>query len=161
MPADDKLINLATCFPALHFDMKYATADNITGRVLYPTALSLLHADAVIMLKKSVDIASLAGFTLVIFDAYRPPEAHALLWEACPDPQYVADVALGSNHCRGTAIDVTLMDKQGTYLDMGTGFDDMTESSHAWHPSVLPAAQRNRLMLNAIMASGGFSGLRT
>ena len=54
MPANDKLVNPATCFPSLHFDMKYATADNITCRVLYPTALRLLHVDAVIMLKKAL-----------------------------------------------------------------------------------------------------------
>lgn len=66
-----------------------------------------------------------------------PQQAQAILWNACPDPQYVVDVAIGSNHSRGTAIDVTLMDDRGHLLDMGAGFDEMHDRSHAWHPSVL------------------------
>ena len=42
---------------------------------------------------------------------------------------------------------------------MGAGFDEMHDRSHAWHPSVPPAAQRNRLLLNAIMFGGGFVGI--
>ncbi|MGK3585343.1 M15 family metallopeptidase, partial [Escherichia coli] len=38
-------------------------------------------------------------------------------------------------------------------------FDEMHERSHAYHPSVPPAAQRNRLLLNAIMTGGGFVGI--
>lgn len=76
-----------------------------------------------------------------------------------PDPQYVVDVTVGSNHSRGTAIDLTLRDEHGNILDMGAGFDEMHERSHAYHPSVPPAAQRNRLLLNAIMTGGGFVGI--
>lgn len=76
-----------------------------------------------------------------------------------PDPQYVVDVTVSSNHSRGTAIDLTLRDEHGNILDMGAGFDEMHERSHAYHPSVPPAAQRNRLLLNAIMTGGGFVGI--
>ena len=96
-----------------------------------------------------------------MYDAYRPQQAQAVLWNACPDPQYVVDVAIGSNHSRGTAIDVTLMDERGNVLDMGAGFDEMHDRSHAWHPSVPPVAQRNRLLLNAIMFGGGFVGINS
>ena len=41
------------------------------------------------------------------------------------------DVAIGSNHSRGTAIDVTLMDEHDNVLDMGAGFDEMHDRSHA------------------------------
>lgn len=51
------------------------------------------------------------------------------------------------------------MDEQNTVLDMGAGFDEMHDRSHAWHPSVPPHAQRNRLLLNAIMSGGGFVGI--
>ncbi|WP_349817788.1 M15 family metallopeptidase [Escherichia coli] len=65
----------------------------------------------------------------------------------------------GAVHSRGTAIDLTLRDEHGNILDMGAGFDEMHERSHAYHPSVPPAAQRNRLLLNAIMTGGGFVGI--
>ncbi|UMB86364.1 D-alanyl-D-alanine dipeptidase [Citrobacter portucalensis] len=156
-----ELVDLSVIFPSLHIDLKYATADNITGAPIYREARCLLHTEAVTALAKSISIAQLAGLELVVYDAYRPQQAQAILWNACPDPQYVVDVAIGSNHSRGTAIDVTLMDDRGHLLDMGAGFDEMHDRSHAWHPSVPPAAQRNRLLLNAIMFGGGFVGINS
>lgn len=156
-----ELVDLSVIFPSLHIDLKYATADNITGAPIYREARCLLHTEAVTALAKSISIAQLAGLKLVVYDAYRPQQAQAILWNACPDPQYVVDVAIGSNHSRGTAIDVTLMDDRDHLLDMGAGFDEMHDRSHAWHPSVPPAAQRNRLLLNAIMFGGGFVGINS
>ena len=156
-----ELVDLSVIFPSLHIDLKYATADNITGAPIYREARCLLHTEAVTALAKSISIAQLAGLQLVVYDAYRPQQAQAILWNACPDPQYVVDVAIGSNHSRGTAIDVTLMDDRGHLLDMGASFDEMHDRSHAWHPSVPPAAQRNRLLLNAIMFGGGFVGINS
>lgn len=114
-----ELVDLSVIFPSLHIDLKYATADNITGAPIYREARCLLHTEAVTALAKSISIAQLAGLSLVVYDAYRPQQAQAILWNACPDPQYVVDVAIGSNHSRGTAIDVTLMDDRGHLLDMG------------------------------------------
>lgn len=156
-----ELVDLSVIFPSLHIDLKYATADNITGAPIYREARCLLHTEAVTALAKSISIAQLAGLSLVVYDAYRPQQAQAILWNACPDPQYVVNVAIGSNHSRGTAIDVTLMDDRGHLLDMGAGFDEMHDRSHAWHPSVPPVAQRNRLLLNAIMFGGGFVGINS
>ncbi|MDC8907941.1 D-alanyl-D-alanine dipeptidase, partial [Citrobacter freundii] len=127
-----ELVDLSVIFPSLHIDLKYATADNITGAPIYREARCLLHTEAVTALAKSISIAQLAGLSLVVYDAYRPQQAQAILWNACPDPQYVVDVAIGSNHSRGTAIDVTLMDDRGHLLDMGAGFDEMHDRSHAW-----------------------------
>lgn len=153
-----ELVDLAVIFPDLEIELKYACADNITGKAIYQQARCLLHKDAITALAKSISIAQLSGLQLVIYDAYRPQQAQAMLWQACPDPQYVVDVTVGSNHSRGTAIDLTLRDEHGNILDMGAGFDEMHERSHAYHPSVPPAAQRNRLLLNAIMTGGGFVG---
>lgn len=152
-----ELVDLAVIFPDLEIELKYACADNITGKAIYQQARCLLHKDAITALAKSISIAQLSGLQLVIYDAYRPQQAQAMLWQACPDPQYVVDVTVGSNHSRGTAIDLTLRDEHGNILDMGAGFDEMHERSHAYHPSVPPAAQRNRLLLNAIMTGGGLS----
>ena len=157
MSETPELVDLSVIFPSLHIDLKYATADNLTGAPIYREARCLLHTDAVTALAKSISIAQLAGLSLVVYDAYRPQQAQSVLWHVCPDPQYVVDVAIGSNHSRGTAIDVTLMDEHGNVLDMGAGFDEMHDRSHSYHPSVPPEAQRNRLLLNAIMFGGGLS----
>lgn len=133
-----ELVDLAVIFPDLEIELKYACADNITGKAIYQQARCLLHKDAITALAKSISIAQLSGLQLVIYDAYRPQQAQAMLWQACPDPQYVVDVTVGSNHSRGTAIDLTLRDEHGNILDMGAGFDEMHERSHAYHPSVPP-----------------------
>jgi len=155
------LTDIAEAFPQLVIDLKYATADNLTGQPIYKDPRCLLHVDAAKALAKSINIASVAGYTLLILDAYRPPAAQAILWQACPDPDYVVPLSRGSNHSRGTAVDVTLIDEHGEIVDMGTGFDEMCEHSHPYHPGVAVQAQRNRLMLNAIMLGSGFTGIAT
>lgn len=155
------LVDIAVAFPQSAIDLKYATADNLTGQPIYRDARCLLHADAAKALAKSIDIANVAGYSLLILDAYRPPAAQAILWQACPNQAYVAPLTRGSNHSRGTAIDVTLIDERGEIVDMGTGFDEMSEHSHPYHPAVSLQVQRNRLMLNAIMLGGGFTGIAT
>lgn len=156
-----QLIDLKEKFPQLSIDMKYATADNITGQAIYSIAHCLLHADAVVALEKSIYIAGLAGFRLLVLDAYRPQKAQQLLWQACPNQDYVVPLAQGSNHSRGTAIDVTLIGSDGQVLDMGTAFDEMDELSHPYHPDLAQPYQQNRLLLNAIMFGGGFCGITT
>jgi len=159
MSEEQQLVDIAARFPGLKIDLKYATADNITGRAIYSEARCLLHPEAARALEKSLAIADAAGLTLLVLDAYRPQQAQAYLWEACPNQEYVVPLSRGSNHSRGTAIDVTLLDGQGEPLDMGTDFDEMDVLSHPYHPDVPLTAQRNRLLLNAIMFGGGFVGI--
>ncbi|MRS17026.1 D-alanyl-D-alanine dipeptidase [Enterobacteriaceae bacterium RIT691] len=159
MSEQQPLVDIAARFPGLKIDLKYATADNITGHPIYSEARCLLHPDAARALAKSIAIAEVAGLTLLVLDAYRPQQAQAVLWEACPNPEYVVPASRGSNHSRGTAIDVTLLDDQGNELDMGTAFDEMDVLSHPYHPDVPLTAQRHRLLLNAIMFGGGFVGI--
>ncbi len=63
------------------------------------------------------------------------------------------------------ALDATLLDPNGRELDMGTGFDEMTELSHpqlrpgTWPVGDLtPAQHRNRELLRTAHA-GGFNGI--
>lgn len=156
-----ELVDIAALLPRARIDLKYATKDNITGQPIYCENRCLLHPDAAAALARSAHIATLAGFTLLIYDAYRPQKAQKNLWLACPDPDYVIPAKQGSNHSRGVAVDLTLVDERGSVLDMGSGFDDMDLRSHPWHPSVGAQALRHRLMLSAIMLAGGFKGIAT
>lgn len=161
MNDDISLVDIAASLPQVRFDLKYATADNLTGQPIYCESLCLLHPDAAQALQKSADIAALAGFTLLIFDAYRPQQAQRCLWQALPDPRYVRDPNGGSHHSRGVAVDVTLLDERGEALDMGSAFDEMTPLSHPYNADLPVAVQRRRLLLNAIMQGGGFQGIDT
>lgn len=136
--------------------MVYAGPHNLTGKPVYESDECFLHQEAEVRLRKAADIASLSGLRLKIFDAYRHPKAQEIFWNFLPDPRYFADAAQGSNHSRGVAVDLTLVDEHGQELDMGTSFDTMMELSHHFHPGLRMEAQRNRLWLLAIMTQAGF-----
>lgn len=137
-------------------DLRYATADNLTGRPIYRRPLCLLHADAAAALARAVALAAGIGLRLRLFDGYRPPAAQWALWGALPDSRFIADPRRGSNHSRGVAVDLTLQTPDGAPLDMGTGFDDMTERAYHADTGVSAEAQRNRFVLLGIMAAAGF-----
>ncbi|MEB0008021.1 D-alanyl-D-alanine dipeptidase [Pseudomonas sp. RTB3] len=140
----------------VEIDLIYAGADNLAGTPIYQDPRCLLHRDAERCLRMASRLARQAGLSLRILDAYRPPYAQLLLWQALPNPEYVRDPTLGSHHSRGVAVDLTLIDADGQPLDMGTGFDDMREQSHQYFADLPTAVQRNRLLLLGIMLSAGF-----
>lgn len=155
-------------------DLRYASANNFVGRDLYsPFDCAWLHREAAEALEQVV--AWLArerpGVTALVLDALRPQRVQEQLWEAlaCTGLQmYLADPVRGSIHSYGMALDITLLDEAGVELDMGTGFDDMTELSHpALEEGFLLAGQltaqqvANRRLLRAAMLQAGFLGIRT
>lgn len=140
-------------------DLVYATANNIAGVPIYRRPICLLHREAAQALLRASALVQAQGLRLKIFDAFRPHEAQVLLWNSAPDKAYVADPALGSNHTRGVAVDLTLVDAQGHELDMGTGFDEMSEQSHHFRTDIAPAAQAHRALLLACMERAGFEHL--
>ena len=140
-------------------DMVYAGPDNLTGQSVYESNRCWLHRDAEPLLVRAVELAGLAGLKLKVLDAYRSPLAHEVLCRYVSDPRYVADPKRGSNHSRGVAVDLTLVDELGRALDMGTPFDAMVEASHHFHPSLSLEVQRNRFLLLGIMTQAGFLSL--
>ena len=155
-------------------DLRYATPNNFVGRDLYsPFDCAWLHRDAAAALEKVV--AWLAerhpGYTALVLDALRPQRVQEQLWDALAGTDlqmYLANPERGSIHSFGMALDITLLDARGRELDMGTGFDDLTERSH---PALeaellargeLTAAQvANRRLLRDAMAQAGFHGINT
>lgn len=136
--------------------LAYATSDNFTGRPVYARAECWLHEQAAIRLDRAVRLAAAQGLKLRIFDAFRPQEAQWRLWRHTPDPEFLADPRTGSTHSRGVAVDLTLIKSDGEALDMGTGFDAFTPLSHHGNLDIPVQAQRNRFLLQGIMATAGW-----
>lgn len=154
------LVEIAPPIFAVVRDIAYATADNITGKPVYQRPGCYLHPDAAEKLARAIDLARALGLSLKIFDAYRPTEAQWALWNAKPDPDFLADPRRGSPHSRGVAVDVTLLDEAGRQLDMGTPFDAFMPQSHHGRTDVSVAAQRNRLLLLGLMSAAGWDFYR-
>jgi D-alanyl-D-alanine dipeptidase len=137
-------------------DIVYATERNFTGTPVYRRPGCYLHPDAEAALARAVALARPLGLRLKIFDAFRPSETQWRFWDFRPDPEFLADPRRGSAHSRGVAVDLTLVDRAGEELDMGTGFDAFTPLSHHANTEIGEAAQRNRLTLLGLMSAAGW-----
>jgi D-alanyl-D-alanine dipeptidase len=138
-----------------------------------PLDCAWLHRDAAAALEKMVLWLALRrpGYKALVLDALRPQRVQEQLWAALdgsPLRMYLADPQRGSIHSFGMALDITLLDEQGRELDMGTGFDDLTERSHpALEGQFLaggelnPAQVANRELLRAGMRHAGFAGINS
>lgn len=158
----------------IRVDLRYASANNFVGRDLYsPFDCAWLHRDAAAALEKVVAyLAERApGHTALVLDALRPQRVQQQLWDALEGTglqMYLANPARGSIHSYGMALDITILDPAGRELDMGTGFDDMTDLSHpALEEGFLAAGKlserqvANRQLLREAMFQAGFVGIRT
>lgn len=155
-------------------DLRYASADNFAGRVLYTGwDCAWLRREAALGLQESARrLAALRpGARLLVLDALRPQRVQEAIWrdvEGGEMQHYFAHPARGSIHSFGMAVDVTLVDAQGREADMGSGFDEMSEASHpALHAAHLasgrltPAQVGERDLLRQVMGAGGFAGIDT
>ncbi len=153
-------------------ELRYASANNFVGRDLYsPLDCAWLHRHAAAGLEKTVAWLALkrADVGLLVLDALRPQRVQEQLWETLQGTEllgYLANPVRGSIHSFGMAVDITLVDRQGHELDMGTPFDDLSERSHpALEETMLvrgelDAAQiDNRRLLREAMLHGGFAGI--
>lgn len=163
-PDDPKrLLELVTLDPAIRLDMRYATSNNFTGRVLYDAARAFLAAPAAQAVVRASKAAQADGFGLTIYDAYRPWRITKKLWDATPvgpKKEYVANPKRGSKHNRGCAVDLTLHDLQtGKLVEMPTEFDDFSEKAHRDYMNASAAAIFNRARLARYLEAEGFLGL--
>lgn len=158
----------------LAVDLRYASANNFDGRVLYRDIdCAWLRAEACEGLEAAVAWLEREhpALRLVVLDALRPQRVQEAIWRdvaGTPAALYFADPARGSIHSYGMAVDATLIDAEGRELDMGSGFDEMALKSH-------PALEAEQLAVGAItrahvaareilrgaMAAGGFQGIPT
>ncbi|WP_341705633.1 D-alanyl-D-alanine dipeptidase [Ferrovibrio sp.] len=159
-PAEAGLVEIAPPdFPVI-LDLRYATADNLTGAPVYRRAACYLNEEAAGLLRRAVTLAAQMDLRLRLFDGFRPTEAAWALWNHTPDPDFLADPRKGSPHSRGAAIDLTLVGSDGRDLDMGTDFDAFTPQAHHGNLDITPAQQRNRALLLGIMTSAGWDFYR-
>lgn len=154
------LVEITPQTHGVDLDIAYATPDNFTGRPVYARAACYLHPEAEALLCRAVELATRQDLRLKIFDAFRPAEAQWALWTHTPDPEFLADPRRGSPHSRGAAVDLTLMDRDGNDLDMGTGFDAFTPRSHHGNGDISLPAQKNRLLLLGLMTTAGWDFYR-
>jgi zinc D-Ala-D-Ala dipeptidase len=112
-------------------------------------------------LKRVQEALSVNGLSLKIYDAYRPLAVQKKLWEKYPVEGFVANPAKGSNHNRGAAVDVTLVDKEGKELAMPSAYDEFSERAHRNYAGGTDQERANRKTLEDAMQKEGFRGLQS
>ncbi|MFA7418300.1 MAG: M15 family metallopeptidase [Melioribacteraceae bacterium] len=159
---DTLIVALKSIDSTIVQDVRYATANNFTKQVLYPTAKVFLRKIAAEQLAKANDFLNGShNLRIKIFDGFRPLFVQKIMWQILPDDRYVANPAKGSRHNRGAAVDITLIDAEGNELDMGTPYDDFTERASFASKDVSEKAYTNRKLLRDVMIQFGFVPLET
>jgi len=142
----------------LVLDIRYATTNNFTGKVIYTTPKAYARKPVFDALKNVQDSLSKLNLGIKIFDAYRPYAATLKFHEVYPDTNFVANPRSGSSHNRGCAIDLTLIDLvTGKEIQMPTEFDNFTEKAHKDYPDLPDSVLANRKLLLDIMSHFGFT----
>ncbi len=153
------LVDLSRLGTNFRFDIRYATASNFMGAVMYTRPVAYLQRPAAEALVAAGRELGEQGLGLLIFDGYRPWSVTWLFWEATPVAKrnYVADPARGSRHNRGCAVDLTLYDlKTGRALPMPSGYDDFTERAHLDFAGGTEEERHNRGILRDAMEKQDF-----
>jgi len=153
------LVDVRAVVPDAVIDLRYATPGNFVGVPLYPAdARCLVHESMAQGLATAADVLRKQGEVLVFWDCYRPHDVQVRMFEAVPDPNWVARPGpYARSHEAARSVDVTIA-RDGSLVDMGTGFDDFTPRALAFATDdVSAAAQANRARLRDAMAAGGLT----
>lgn len=157
----DRLVDIHSINPRIELDIRYATPNNFTRQRLYSQARCLLRSPIAADLSRVQTSLESQGFGLKVYDCYRPLTVQRQMWQIMPDSRYVANPAVGSRHNRGSAVDVTLVDREGRALEMPTEFDDFSERAHLDYQGGSAQSRRHRQILQQAMTQQGFMALST
>ncbi|MDR2955753.1 MAG: M15 family metallopeptidase [Prevotella sp.] len=167
------LVNVNKLDPTIKFDLKYATTDNFTKTILYDSLFNIyLHpiaAKKLVNAQKNLKKIN-PGYSLLVYDAVRPLSVQRKMYKVVQNTKYAPYVANPSRtglHNYGMAVDLTICDKDGKPLDMGTPFDyfgaaaGINKETELVEKGILTNQQvKNRQLLRKVMVDAGFITIR-
>lgn len=159
-PEDDEYVLVNKYIPDIYVELMYATDNNFTGVRIYDFTDAYLRYGTVKKLAQVQKELKQQGYSLKIWDAYRPFEAQQKLWEVYPDPNYVANPANGmKKHNLGGTVDITMVAADGSVISMPTEFDDFSLKADRDYSDIEDEeAVKNVMILQNAMENNGFTG---
>lgn len=142
-------------------DLKYATADNFVEEQMYNCGRCFLRPRVAKLILAAHQQLQQKELGLKLFDCYRPKPVQERLWKKVPNANYVTPPWKGSMHNRGAAIDLTIVDKHGQELDMGTAYDFFGKEAHHTFTDHSSTVAANRQLLKSLMTSLDLRPIRT
>lgn len=157
------LVDVRKVIPGIEIDLRYGTADNVTGHAIYPASMPcLLRTETAKKLKRAQSILRAQGYGLRVWDAYRPPEAQEALHKSGGSTgMFLSPNAGWSRHCGGISVDLTLVDAKGNVQRMPTGFDQDFAHASRNYRGADPMVAQNLQVLQAAMKQAGFTQLES
>ena len=160
--ADSLLVDVQSIEPAILVEMRYATPNNFTGAVIpgYEGNRAFLRHEAARALARAQRQAAAQGYSLRVYDAYRPVRATLAMvdWTGRVGREDLLRdgyIASRSRHNLGLAVDLTLVERStGRELAMGTPYDTFSAAAHT--ANATGEVARNRGLLKRLMEAEGF-----
>lgn len=160
------------------YDIRYYSSNNFTGKRIdgYNAPKAYMTNKALAALSNAADELRKKGYRLLIWDSYRPQKAVDNFVTWINDPNDTGDkefypeleksdlvkggyIATKSSHTRGSTVDLTLIKKDGSFVDMGGTFDLFSEISHPDYKKLTKEQKMNRKILHDAMVKAGFKGI--
>ena len=129
------LVNIKDLDKTIIVDLKYSSEDNFVGEDMYGEledayfekefADRVAHAQRILQSRHP-------EYTLLIYDAARPIIVQRYMHQLVQGTEFedfVADGTRGGRHNYGVAVDLTIVHKDGTPLDMGAEFDEFSDAA--------------------------------
>ena len=175
-------VNIKDVIPEAQTEIRYATSHNFVGEKIngYEEEIALMTKEAAAALLGVNNDLKEQGYTIKIFDAYRPQSAvnHFVSWANDYDDQRMKSefypeldksvlfsnnyISAYSGHSHGSTVDLTLVDlSTGEEVDMGGSFDYFGTLSHPDYTGISSEQYANRMTLRSAMINNGFSPLYT
>jgi D-alanyl-D-alanine dipeptidase len=173
---------LTDVVPEAIVELRYYTLYNFIGDRIrgYEEPVCLVTREAASALKNVNNEFLPLGYTIKVYDAYRPQMAvdHFVEWsrnlndtrmqnyfypeESKADLFAHGYISSKSGHSRGSTIDLTIYDlRNDCDVDMGGNFDYFGYRSYPDYPYITDQQKKNRQLLRSIMLKHGFRGIDT
>ena len=160
------------------YDIRYYSSNNFTGNRIngYKAPIAYMTKESLSALAVAAQDLRNKGYRLLIWDTYRPQKAVYNFVEWINNPNDPGDktfyptlkksdllkggyIAEKSGHTRGSTVDLTLIKKDGGFVDMGGTFDLFSEISHPDYKKLTRTQKKNRKILYDAMIKAGFQGI--
>ena len=143
--------------------MKLSTDGTSIGEPFYHRNLCLLQYDLLPMMRAAAERFRQDGYTIIIYDAYRPTSVQQRWFDVIRVHKWVADpsIGMGGIHDRGTAVDISLIDANGHLLEMPTPMHTFTEASDRRSTTMTATARANMDYMLGVMLECGFTYIQS
>ena len=160
------------------YDIRYYSPNNFTGNKIngYKAPIAYMTKEALKALSFAAEDLRKQGYRLLIWDTYRTQKAVDNFVKWINDPNDKGDktfypdlkksdllagqyIMAKSGHSRGSTVDLTLIKKDGSFVDMGGTFDLFSEISHPDYKKLTRKQKANRKILHDAMIKAGFKGI--